>query len=153
MVALGVVGTLFLPGLFLVVVLYATQQHPIRFRDGLKGVESILTAKPSDRTRSKNGYPPKPYPHIIEQSGRVETLMWAVERPDGGRGVGFTGGHWHRNWAHDAQRRAVLNAMVWVAGAEVPEGGVASEAVSVDELNVNLDRKRRILKIELPDGI
>ncbi len=125
----------------------------IRFRDGLKGVEPILTAKPSDKTRSKNGYPPKPYPHIIEQSGRVETLMWAVERPDGGRGVGFTGGHWHRNWAHDAQRRAVLNAMVWVAGAEVPEGGVASEAVSVDELNANLDRKRRILKIELPDGI
>jgi hypothetical protein len=125
----------------------------IRFRDGRKGVQSILTAKPSDKTRSKNGYPPKPYPHIIAQSGKAETLMWAVEREDGGRGVGFTGGHFHRNWAHDTQRRAVLNAMMWVAGATVPKGGVDSEAVSVEELNADLDKKRGMKKIALPDGL
>ena len=83
-------------------------------------------------------------------SGRSETLMWAVEREDGGRGVGFTGGHWHRNWAIETHRRAVLNAMVWVAGGKVPEGGVTSEAVSEKELNANLDRKRKMKHIELP---
>ena len=28
---------------------------------------------------------------------KKQTMMWTVERKDGGRGVGFTGGHWHRN--------------------------------------------------------
>jgi len=122
----------------------------IRFRDGMKGVTSILRAAPSDKTRSRNGWPRKPYPHIIANSGKVETLMWAVERKDGGRGVGFTGGHWHRNWAHDQQRRAALNAMLWVAGAEVPKGGVQSEKVTLEEINANLDKKRKIKRIELP---
>lgn len=122
----------------------------IRFRDDMKGITSILRASPSDKTRARNGYPPKPYPHIIAASGRQETLMWAVERPDGGRGVGFTGGHWHRNWAYDSQRRLVLNAMLWVAGARVPEGGVESAAVSEKELNQNLDPKRKMKKVELP---
>ncbi len=125
----------------------------IRFRDEMKGVTSILRAKPSDKTRAKNGYPPRPYPHIVAASGRVETLMWGVERPDGGRGVGFTGGHWHRNWAYDLQRRAVLNAILWVSGAKVPEGGVDSEVVTVEELNANLDKKRKIKTVALPDGL
>jgi hypothetical protein len=123
----------------------------IRFRDDMAGITPIIRASPSDATRARNGYPPQPYPHIIAASGREETLMWAVERPDGGRGVGFTGGHWHRNWAYDSQRRLVLNAILWVAGAAVPEGGVESAAVSVDELNDNLDPKRAMKKVEPPE--
>lgn len=121
----------------------------MRFRKDMKDVASILQAYPGKQTRSKNGYPPKPYPHIIKMLGRLETLMWAVERPDGGRGVGFTGGHWHRNWANEAQRRAVLNAMLWIAGAQVPEGGVQSDPVTEEELNQNLDKKRKMLKVKL----
>lgn len=33
----------------------------------------------------------------------------------------------------------VLNAIVWVAGMEVPENGVISNAITEDELNANLD--------------
>jgi hypothetical protein len=123
----------------------------MRFRDGEKGVTSLLEAKPNEKARSKNGYPPKPYPHIIAAAGRSEKLMWAVERKDGGRGVGFTGGHWHRNWAHPTQRKAILNAMVWVAGANVPEGGIESVEVTEEELNQNLDPKKKINKIQLPE--
>ena len=122
----------------------------IRFREDSKGVVKILEAKPDDKARSRNGYPPRPYPHIIAASGQSETLMWAVEREDGGRGVGFTGGHWHRNWAHDLQRQAVLNAILWVAGAEVPPKGLESVPVTEEELNENLDRKRKMVRVKLP---
>jgi hypothetical protein len=73
-----------------------------------------------------------------------------VERPDGGRGVGFTGGHWHRNWAIDDFRRVVLNAMVWTAGLEVPADGVKSKPISEAELNQNLDPKPKMVHITLP---
>jgi hypothetical protein len=70
---------------------------------------------------------------------KPQTLMWGIERRDGGRGVGFTGGHYHRNWAVDGFRQIVLNAIVWVAGMEVPEDGVKSRSLTEDELNANLD--------------
>lgn len=82
--------------------------------------------------------------------GKKQTLMWAVERPDGGRGVGFTGGHWHRNWAINDFRRAVLNAIVWTAKGEVPKSGVESQAVTEEELNQNLDKKKKMEHISLP---
>ncbi len=82
--------------------------------------------------------------------GSTQTLMWAVERPDGGRGVGFTGGHWHRNWAVDDFRRLVLNAIVWTAKLDVPEGGVASEPVTQRQLNENLDPKKTMVHVALP---
>lgn len=56
----------------------------------------------------------------------TEVIAWGLERPDGGRGVGFTGGHFHGNWANPSYRRLVLNALVWAAGIDVPPGGVAS---------------------------
>ena len=84
------------------------------------------------------------------QLGTQQTMMWAVERPDGGRGVGFTGGHWHRNWAIDDFRRLVLNGIVWSAGLEVPEGGVKSEAVTEAQLNENLDEKKKMERVALP---
>ena len=68
--------------------------------------------------------------------------MWAVERPDGGRGFGFTGGHFHDNWANDDFRKAVLNALVWVAKVEVPPGGIESK-VAKEDLEQYLDRKGR----------
>ena len=79
-----------------------------------------------------------------------QALMWAVERKDGGRGVGFTGGHWHRNWAIDDFRRVVLNAMIWTAGMDVPEGGVKSKPITEAQLNENLDPKKKMEHIFLP---
>lgn len=101
----------------------------------------ILVAKPSDDVRDgPYVYPKGPYDHIVEASGRAEAMMWAVERSDGGRGFGFTGGHFHDNWGNDDFRKAVLNALVWVTKAEVPKGGVESK-VTKDELDQNLDPK------------
>jgi type 1 glutamine amidotransferase len=113
----------------------------MRFRPNHEGVVSILRATPSARTRlGETSFPKGPYPHIVADTGQSETLMWAIERKDGGRGVGFTGGHFHRNWGNDDVRKLMLNALLWSAKLEVPDGGVNS-TVSEEELKQNLDTK------------
>jgi putative heme-binding domain-containing protein len=59
-----------------------------------------------------------------------QTVAWAVERKDGGRGFAYTGGHYHSNWDNDNVRRMLLNALVWTAKGEVPVGGVQSQLPS-----------------------
>ena len=125
----------------------------MRFADGLAGnriqtVEEteftpILMAAPSDDVRDgPYVYPRGPYPHIEAARGRDEAMMWTVEHSGGGRGFGFTGGHFHDNWANDDFRKVVLNGCVWLAGAEVPKAGVSSK-VSKKLLDSNLDPKRK----------
>ncbi|MGB7343816.1 MAG: ThuA domain-containing protein [Pirellulaceae bacterium] len=110
--------------------------------EGLK-FQPILVATPSDDVRDGPYVHPKgPYEHIQASKGRAEAMMWAVERPDGGRGFGFTGGHYHDNWGNDDFRKVVLNAMLWVAKADVPDGGVES-TVSKEQLDANLDPKNK----------
>jgi type 1 glutamine amidotransferase len=67
-------------------------------------------------------------------------VAWAVQRDDGGRGFGFTGGHFHKGWANDEQRKLVLNAIVWTAKAEVPANGIESKVTDAD-MEANLDPK------------
>jgi type 1 glutamine amidotransferase len=113
----------------------------MRFRPEMKGVTPIIVAKPDDETRKGVSASPRgPYQHILEAKGRDEVLAWAVERPDGGRGFGFTGGHAQKNWGNDDFRTLVLNAILWSARAEVPSAGVKS-AVTAEELKQNLDPK------------
>lgn len=59
-------------------------------------------------------------------SDPASVVAYAVEREDGGRGFGFTGGHYFPNYARDEYRRLLLNAIVWTARAEVPGNGVES---------------------------
>lgn len=113
----------------------------MRFRPDGKGITHLLVAKPSDDVRDgPYVYPPGPYDHIVKASGRDETMMWAVENPNGQRGFGFTGGHIHKNWGHDDFRKIMLNALVWAAKGEVPPDGIASK-VTPEDLAANLDPK------------
>ncbi len=113
----------------------------IRFPEEMKDVKSLLVATPSDETRDGPYMHPKgPYPHIQAKKGEEETMMWCTEREDGGRGVGFTGGHFHKNWADDHFRKVALNAMLWICKIEVPEGGVKS-TVTGEDMAANLDKK------------
>lgn len=113
----------------------------MRFRPEMKSVTPILYAKPSDAVRDgQYVYPKGPYSHIQEAKGRSEAMMWATERADGGRGVGFTGGHFHKNWGDDNFRKVALNALLWICKIDVPKDGVDS-SVSQDDLKENLDPK------------
>jgi Trehalose utilisation len=113
----------------------------MRFRPEMTGVTPILSAVPSDAVR--NGpyvYPRGPYKHIQDAKGRSEHMMWATERTDGGRGIGFTGGHVHTNWKNDNYRKVVLNALLWLVKLDVPKEGFAS-TVSDEEIVANMDPK------------
>jgi len=113
----------------------------MRFRPEMKGITPLLVAKPSDAVRKgPYVYPAGPYEHIVAGHGQDEIMMWAVERPDGGRGFGFTGGHTHTNWGNESFRKIVLNAMVWSCKIEVPAGGIES-SVTAEDLKANLDKK------------
>ena len=113
----------------------------MRWRSDMGGITPILTASPTDDVRDGPYVWPKgPYPHIKEDKGRKETMMWVRERPDGGRGFGFTGGHHHVNWGNDDFRKVVLNALLWIAKVEVPPQGVVS-FISEEDLSKNLDPK------------
>jgi hypothetical protein len=117
----------------------------MRFRDGMKGVTPILSAVPPDAVRDgPYVYPKGPYKHIQAAKGKeqAEHMMWAAERSDGGRGVGFTGGHVHRNWGNESFRKVVLNALLWICKVEVPKDGMAS-TVSEGDLAANLDPKAK----------
>ncbi len=109
--------------------------------DGKTSFVPILVASPPDATRDgPYVYPKGPYAHIQAEKGQPEAMMWAVERDDGGRGFGFTGGHFHLNWGNDQFRKTILNALVWVAKGDVPAGGVPSK-VAEAQLHENLDPK------------
>jgi len=113
--------------------------YHMRFRPARGEVLDLVTATPT-RERVKR-YINLWNEYGVAELGKPQSLMWGVERPDGGRGVGFTGGHYHRNWAVDGFRKLALNAIVWTAGMEVPKDGVRSKSVTEDELNANLDDK------------
>lgn len=111
--------------------------YNMRFRDDRDEVLDLITATPTRENIVR--YINLWNKHGVEGLGKEQTLMWGYERPGGGRGVGFTGGHYHHAWAIDGFRTVVLNALVWSAGIEVPEGGVRSEALTEEDLNANLD--------------
>ena len=86
----------------------------MRFRDGMKGVTPILTAVPTPDTMSRPDGPHEGNPGVraAVQRGEPQVVAWASERPDGGRGFGFTGGHYHHNWGNDNMRKVVLNGIL-----------------------------------------
>ena len=116
--------------------------YHMRFVDGMKGVTPILTAVPPDNTRGRAGASSDRggNPEVQKHKGEAEHVVWAYERPDGGRGFGFTGAHFHRNWGNENFRKVALNAILWIAKVEVPANGVAC-AVTPDDLQQNLDPK------------
>ncbi len=116
--------------------------YHMRFVEGMKGVTPILTATPPDGTRGKEGASSSHggNPAVFARKGMAEHVAWSYERPDGGRGFGFTGGHKHKNWGDDNFRKTVLNALLWVAKMEVPTTGVES-SITTEDLQQNLDPK------------
>ena len=96
--------------------------YKIRFRPDDKRLRPILTAL------------------LPKDAPNQETVAWAVERADGGRGFGFTGGHYHQNWGIDDQRRMIVNAILWVARMNVPKAGARCD-IALGDLTRNLDPK------------
>ncbi len=116
--------------------------YHMRFAEDMKGVTPILQAVPPESTRQGKDGPHSGNPTVRSRTGMPEVVGWTYERPNGGRGFGFTGMHVHWNWAQDSFRTAVLNACVWIAKAEVPKGGVPSKTPTLEELEKDLQQER-----------
>jgi type 1 glutamine amidotransferase len=116
--------------------------YHMRFRDGMAGITPVLTSVPPVSTLNRPDGPRSGNPAVRQAvaGGEPQHTAWAAERPGGGRGFGFTGGHFHKGWGNPDQRKLVLNAILWTAGVEVPPAGVAS-TVTPEELSANLDPK------------
>ena len=116
----------------------------MRFLPEMKGVTPILSAVPPEETMSRKdgAHSGNPTVRKMVADGLPQHVCWVVDREqDGGRGFGFTGLHFHDNWADDGFRTVVLNAICWIAKVEIPEEGIASPTPNQAELDANLDPK------------
>jgi type 1 glutamine amidotransferase len=114
----------------------------MRFRPNMTGVTPILSDVAPDSTMSRpdGAHSGNPAVRAAVAAKEPQHVAWAAERPDGGRGFGFTGGHYHKGWGNNDQRKLMLNAILWTAKAEVPANGVES-VVTPEDLEKNLDPK------------
>jgi len=115
----------------------------MRFADASKGSRTdMLSAIAPDSTMSRKDGPHEGNPTVRAEvaAKKPQSVAWAFDRKDGGRGFGFTGGHFHQGWANEDQRKLVLNAILWTAKAEVPATGVPSKVNEAD-IAANLDPK------------
>ena len=113
----------------------------MRFREDMEGVTPILSAVAPESTMRRADGPHSGNPTVRKSvaDGDLQHVAWCAERPNGGRGFGLTGGHYHENWGNENLRRLVLNAIAWTAKVEVPEGGIGNPGVTTHELEENQD--------------
>ena len=116
--------------------------YHMRFVPGMKGVTPILAALPPPETLRRPEGPHSNNPYVrkeVLEEKKPQVVMWVYERPDGARGFGFTGGHYHKNWGDENFRKVVLNAILWIARTEVPKEGVNC-TITKEDLEQNLGR-------------
>ena len=70
---------------------------------------------------------------VRPQGGQAQTVGWAVNRLDGGRGFGYTGGHPLANYIDPNIRKMLCNAILWTAKHDVPTAGVETVNVVADD--------------------
>lgn len=119
--------------------------YHMRFVPAMKGVTPILSAiAPVNTVAFKDGDKPNAHGGNADalkavQAGQPQHLAWAYERPNGGRGFGFTGFHNFANLADDSFRTTLLNGVAWIAGLEIPASGVPSKTPPPKDLDALMD--------------
>jgi hypothetical protein len=121
--------------------------YHMRFVKGRKGVTPVLSAVAplSSLKQGKKEATPRgtnPAVRASVEAKEKQVLAWAYERPDGGRGFGFTGLHRHANLGNVNMRTMLLNAVAWVAKLKVPAGGVPSKSLDRSALEGLIDEGR-----------
>ena len=116
--------------------------YHMRFAPEMTRVTPLLSALPPMSTLKRKDGPHSGNPDVRKavEAKKPQHVAWAFERGDGkGRGFGFTGGHYHRNWQNDDFRKLVLNAIAWTAHVEVPAEGIKSATPTEEEMDANQD--------------
>lgn len=110
--------------------------YHMRFVSDMKGVTPILSDVPPLRTASKQSSSRggNEAVHKAVSEGKAQHMAWAYDRPDGGRGFGFTGLHRHDNLSNDSFRTVLINGIAWTAKLEIPTDGVPSKTQTKEGL-------------------
>ena len=111
--------------------------YHMKFVPQLKNVTPVLSVLPPVSTLVRPDGPYSNNTHVrkaVLKNKQPQHLAWAYTRPNGGRGFGFSGGHFHWNWANDDFRKLLLNAAAWLAGANIPNIGIQSKTPDYKEL-------------------
>jgi hypothetical protein len=127
--------------------------YHMRFVEG-PGVTPVLSAlAPAETITSRWKEGTKPNSHAGNpaaladvRAGKPQVVAWAYERPDGGRGFGFTGLHKHENLGDNNMRTLLLNAVAWVSKLPVPENGITSPALDRGQLEQLIDDGKLAIK-------
>lgn len=119
--------------------------YHMRFTEDKENLTPILFDLPPDHTLKRKDGARSGNPHVraAVARGEKQTVAWAYQRPEGGRGFGLTGGHYHKSFQNDGFRKVLLNAILWTAGMEVPENGLDTPRPDALEILKNLDPKKR----------
>ena len=127
--------------------------YHMRFREATSAIGSItpiLSAHPPESTMKRLKTGVESHPHhgnkavaeAVLKRKEAQHVAWAYQRGHDynyGRGFGFTGAHFHENWASLDARRLVLNAIAWIAKIDVPDDGVPTREVTFADLLKNQD--------------
>jgi trehalose utilization protein len=116
--------------------------YHMRFPEDKTGLTPILFDLPPASTlstRKDGARSGNPTVRKAVANGEKQTVAWAYQRPEGGRGFGFTGGHYHKSFQNDGFRKILLNAILWTAQIDVPKNGVESKTPDDTEIEQNLD--------------
>jgi hypothetical protein len=118
--------------------------YHMRFVPEMKGVTPILSAvAPLATVREESsGRGGNPEVFKAVTAGQPQHMAWSYDRPDGGRGFGFTGLHRHENLGNDSFRTILLNGVAWVTKLDIPKDGVPSKTPDKDELEKVIDDAR-----------
>jgi type 1 glutamine amidotransferase len=117
--------------------------YHMRFVENDKNLVRILETLPPPSSLERPEGPHENNPYVREDvlvKKLPQTMAWAYSRPDGGRGFGFTGAHYFKNFMNDDFRKIIVNAIVWTAKMNVPANGVDTPAPSPQEL-ISLQKK------------
>lgn len=122
--------------------------YHMRFVPDMKGVTPILSDVPPKNSVSKQASSRGGNEAVFAEveAGKPQHMAWVYERPDGGRGFGFTGLHAHNNLGDDNFRTVLLNGVAWISKLEIPKEGVPSKTVSKDELEKVMDQAQEAIK-------
>lgn len=115
--------------------------YHMRFTKDQQNLTPILFDLPPAHTLKRPNGSRSGNPHVRKAvaNGEKQTVAWAYQRPEGGRGFGLTGGHYHKSFQNDGFRKLLLNAIAWTAGIEIPDQGIVSPRPDALEILKNLD--------------